>query len=89
VLKTGKQAVVRSGICDKYNVGSLSLCAALVADLRHYSLAALEDVLEALPQTFVNSNPAQVPRPDNLDRFIARWALFIDFVVGSLKYGSF
>lgn len=44
--------------------------AALVSDLRHFSIAALYDVFGAFPESFVATSPPNVP-PENLNRFIS------------------
>lgn len=44
--------------------------AALMSDLRHFSIAALYDVFGAFPESFVATSPPNVP-PHNLSRFIS------------------
>lgn len=44
--------------------------AALMSDLRHFSIAALYDVVTVFPGKFVTTTAANVP-PENLHRFIS------------------
>lgn len=44
--------------------------AALLSDLRHFSIAALYDVVGAFPERFVATTPPNVPQ-ENLRRFIS------------------